>query len=209
MKHLWLKLIIFVGVILLGAFLVVRFQKQGNHLPLKQLKQPQQQEQEVPAVPWEEKVNAGDGTIAVIGRAQIKPDEPKTYEFFVAEIVDDEIGEETLVLTHSVGPETEMTIHHNAWSPNNKYFFLTETDGIGKSNYLVLKASGESFSEDEQYFDVGAIFEEKMATTGYTMGEATGWASPILLNVTTTKEDGAKGPSYWFDLTARTFWGHR
>ena len=48
-----------------------------------------------------------------------------------------------------------------------------------------------------------SLFEQKK--TGYSFKAATGWGSETLLIVTTTKENGTNGPSYWFVIDTRAF----
>lgn len=88
----------------------------------------------------------------------------------------------------------------NAWSPDNKYFFITEKNG-NSINYLVFRADGEYFSETEKYIDVVPRFTAK--NTGYTLSDITGWDSETLLHVYTLKEDGTQGPSFWFEIPSK------
>jgi len=204
-KQPLLKLSIFFAILLLmGIFLVRRYQETTNPEQNKSVNQPQvltDQSQE-------SEMHSGDGTMTLIERTEAESGQPQTASFFVADIVDKEKRNERLIFTKTIEQGKEISIHHNSWSPDNKYVLLQEKDQNGNLNFLVLKASGEAFADKEQYLDVGALFKEKI--TGYLLNNATGWASPIFVNVTTTAEDGGKkGPSYWFDVTARNFWGHR
>ena len=204
MKQPFLKLAIpFVLLVLTGTFLVWRSQKAANPDSNQSFNQPQ----ELSARIQESEVHASDGTMTLIQRTEVEPDESQTASFFVADIVDKQNTNERLIFTKTVEPGEEILIHHNAWSPDNKYVALQEENSNGNLNFLILKASGEPFADGETYLDVGAIFEEKLPD--YSMKDATGWTSETYFNVTTTDEDGAKGPSYWFDVTARNFWGHR
>jgi hypothetical protein len=151
--------------------------------------------------------HAGDGTMTLIERLEIEPDQSQTAAFFVAKLVDKQKTDERQIFTRAVAPGGEIIIHHNSWSPDNAYVALQEQDPNGTLNFLVLKVSGEPFADGEPYRDVGAVFAEKLPN--YSMKDATGWASGTFFNVITTDEAGAKGPSYWFDVTARNFWGHR
>lgn len=200
----FLKLAIpFTLLVLAGVFVAWRSQKIADPEQNNSSNQPQ----ELSVQMQESEQHAPDGTATLIQRTETKPGQPQTASFFVADIVDKEKAEERLIFTKTVAPGGEIVIHHNAWSPDNAYVALQETDQNGNLNFLVLKASGEPFADGEQYLDVAAIFQEKFPD--YFMKDATGWASEIFFNVTTTDEAGAKGPSYWFDVTARNFWGHR
>ena len=204
MKRPLLKLAIpFALLLLAGVFVAWRSQKITD----PEANQSVQQPQELAAQLQESEVHASDGTVTLIQRTEMKPGQSSTAAFFVADIVDKEKTDERLIFTKTIEPGEEISIHHNAWSPDNNYVALEEKDQDGNLNFLIFKGSGEPFADGEQFLDVGAIFEEKLPN--YFMKDATGWASPIFFNVITTDEAGAKGPSYWFDVAARNFWGHR
>lgn len=90
----------------------------------------------------------------------------------------------------------------NSWSPDNNYVFVEEKRAAA-STFLVIKASGEPFADGQGFIDVGALFAEKLK--GSMLQTITGWAAPTLLIVTTAKEDGSKGGTYWFDVDSRSF----
>lgn len=114
------------------------------------------------------------------------------------------------LFTKTLPPRTSMSLPANSWSPDNKYLFIGEENEQGEKNYFVLKASGEPFTNDQQYLDVGTLFAAKKLK--YTLDEATGWASPTLLILTTKKaegpesdrgNDGTPGPSFWFEVPSK------
>lgn len=138
-----------------------------------------------------------DGTKKLIMKATENQDNTTTYEFSTFAEKD---ADETLVFTKTLDSSKNMTIPFNAWSPDNKYFFIQENSGDNKSIF-VFKATGESFSDTEKYFDAAEIFKQK--NTGNNFDEATGWASETLIIINTKKEDGAKGFSYWFEVPSK------
>ena len=117
-----------------------------------------------------------------------------TYSFSVSETSEDK---KTPIFSRTVLPGTVMEMSPNAWSPDNKYFFITERS-VNSINYLVFKASGEYFSDDEQYIEVVPAFDAR--NTGQTLSEITGWDSEALLHVYSVKDDGSRGPSFWFEI---------
>ena len=120
------------------------------------------------------------------------------YSFLVEET--SEGSKKNSIFSKTVLAGTLMEVSPNAWSPDNKYFFITEKSS-GSVNYFVFKASGESFSEGEQYIDVAPKFVAK--NTGYTLSEITGWDSETLLHIYTKKEDESRGLSFWFEIPSK------
>ncbi len=94
-----------------------------------------------------------------------------------------------------------ITLPANSWSPDNKYVFVEESGS--NPTFLVMKATGEPFADGQAAIDVGAQFAEKLKDL--KLKTITGWADMTLLIVTTTKEDGTRGGTYWFDVSYRNF----
>lgn len=110
-----------------------------------------------------------------------------------------------LVLEKSLANGANLSVPFNAWSPDNKYFFITEK-GPGKTPATVLlyTASGKPFTDEQPYLNVNDLFIAKEIP--YRLNEVTGWAAPNLLLVTTKKnETGEDGPSYWFAVSSQSF----
>ena len=139
-----------------------------------------------------------DGTREVIMKIDRNKDDAQTYSFYTSD--DTGINEE-LIFSKRLDKTKYMTIPFNTFSSDNKYFFIQENAASGKSIFA-FKASGEPFSDTEEYFDVTDLFKKK--NTGNNFSEATGWASESLIIINTTKEDGKKGPSYWFELPSKS-----
>lgn len=138
-----------------------------------------------------------DGTKKVIMRALLNPDNTLTYDFSVS---DEDGANEQSIFTKTIDSSKSMTIPFNTWSPDNKYFFIAENEGDSKSIFA-FKATGEQFTGAEVYLDATDSFNK--ANTGNNFSEATGWASESLIIINTTKENGKKGHSYWFEVPSK------
>ena len=117
-----------------------------------------------------------------------------TYTFYVE---DSETGAKTSVLSKNLGPDQTMSAPDNAFSPDNRYFFVKENDA-GALSYIVFNASGEPFSDGSNFIDVAPIFSSKVEE--FKIAEVTGWDSETLLKVITTDARGTRGPSFWFEI---------
>ena len=138
-----------------------------------------------------------DGTKKVIMEITQNSDNTQTYTFFVSD--DSELNKK-FIFEKNLDDSRKISIPFNTFSSDNKYFFIQESLGNTKSIYS-FKVSGESFSETEKYIDVTDLFAKK--NTGNNFSEATGWASESLILINTTKPDGSKGPSYWFEVPSK------
>lgn len=203
-KHfLLLGLILFTLVFAGGIFLTAR--RPAIDKPTAGENNNLAQAQQLPEQPQVISVHSGDGMVTLVMKVTAENNQTHTYSFFVADISStSKDTSERLLFTKTVGPKGEMSVSQNTWSPDNKYVFLREKDENGRLNFLIFKASGETFANAEKYIDVGVLLDQRK--TGYLLSNATGWVSPIFLNVTTTDENSAKkGPSYWFDVISRSF----
>lgn len=202
-KHSLSKGLIFlVFLLLVGILLAKYYQKK----PIKDKNSSLKNPQELLAQPQKTEIHSSDGTMTLKMSKKLEKNQSLTYSFFTAPLSGKDTKEQ-LLFTRTLGSGSEMSILPNSWSPDRKYVFLKEKDKNGNLNFLVLKASGEFFSNNEQYLDVGILFIEKK--TRYNLYDATGWASPTFLNIMTVNDASKKGPSYWFDIDARAFWGHQ
>lgn len=124
-----------------------------------------------------------------------------TYSFFVSS---NSAIPEKPIFTKTVNSTATMTIPGNSWSADNKYFYLQE-DNQGLLSIYLFKATGEPFTDGENYYDVTARFA-KLASA-YTFLEATGWASETLLviNTVNTSDPKTRGVSYWFEAPSTNF----
>ena len=138
-----------------------------------------------------------DGTKEVVARVVQNQDHTKTFSFYTKDTAQ---SAEKLIFSKAISDTASMKIPYNTWSSNNQYFFIQENAVSGKSIFA-FQASGKQFSDTENYFDVTEIFKNK--ETGNNFTEATGWASESLIIINTTKNDGTKGPSYWFEVPSK------
>lgn len=197
-------LIIFIILILVGIFLFIGYQVINKTKVNTTLDKPQ----ELISQSQESELHSPDGTMTLIMRTNSQNNESQTYSFLVADIKGkDKKGNERLLFTKTIDPKEEMILPYNSWSPDKKYVFLKEKDKNGKLNFFIAKVSGGSFADGGQFLDVGAFFTQKKIA--YKLNDATGWASPTFLNITTIGDDAKKGPSYWFDINSLAFWGHQ
>lgn len=147
-----------------------------------------------------------DGMKKIIMRAAQNSDNTNTYNFSTA---DTDGANEKLIFTKILNSSGSMSIPFNAWSPDDKYFFIQENDGNNKSrtdsvldkSVFVFKATGATFAEGVAFLDATDSFAK--ANNGNNFAEATGWASETLIIINTTKQDGSKGSSYWFEVPSK------
>ncbi|OGG12685.1 hypothetical protein A3D77_04175 [Candidatus Gottesmanbacteria bacterium RIFCSPHIGHO2_02_FULL_39_11] len=101
------------------------------------------------------------------------------------------------VYTTQLSGSEDLSLPFNTWSPDNKYVFIQKNE----DNALVFKATGEPITNTATFFDIQDSFKEKDKKNVPSV--TTGWASETLLIVNTIKEDGTKGPSYWFEVPGK------
>lgn len=128
-----------------------------------------------------------------------KTENGATQTFAMAEKDSDSFNN---VFSKTVADGATITIPFNTFSPDDKYFFLKETNGTAQ-NYFVLASSGSPVATDSQTISVSDLFAKKI--TDYDLKEVTGWAAPTLLVINTTTKDGNIGPSFWFDMSTKSF----
>jgi hypothetical protein len=135
-----------------------------------------------------------DGTKNLLMKITTNSDKTKAVEFTAA----DESGTNAkTIYTTQVGELETFSIPFNAWSPDDKYVFIVK-NGNGA---LVFRADGKPVAKDQTFFDIPAVFGDKVKDNTYK--ETTGWASNTLLIVNSIKSDGTKGPSYWFEVPSQ------
>ena len=138
-----------------------------------------------------------DGKKKVVMNVTNNTDGTRTYSFST----EDSSGEnKKVVFSKTLDSTKGMSIPFNTWSTDDQYFFIQENSKEGNSIF-VFKASGEAFSDTEKYFDVTDLFKKR--NTGNNFKEATGWASSTLIVMNTTKDDGSRGSSYWFEVPSK------
>jgi len=124
----------------------------------------------------------------------------KTYAFTTSDGTNTNVNKVSIYT--AILPSTEnMSIPFNTWSPDNAYVFL-QHNTASSSGVIAMKANDQPFADGKQYIDVTGVFNAK--NTGNTYQVTTGWASPTLLIVNSTTQDGSKGPSYWVEIPSQT-----
>ena len=106
-----------------------------------------------------------------------------------------------MLMTKRLEPEEELLVPFNAWSPDNKYFFL-ERKIAGESEFWVMKATGEPFVEGGIYRVIAEPFT--LAYPELTLVSVTGWASPTLLIINAKSENEPK-ISFWYEVPSKQF----
>jgi hypothetical protein len=97
---------------------------------------------------------------------------------------------------------TTLSVPANTFSPDDKYIFLKESSSSA-TGYFVLTSSGLPITKDVQTLDFSGLFAAKYSN--YVITEATGWAAPTLIVINTNKTDDSLGPSFWFNVTSKSF----
>lgn len=194
-KHPFLSTLVLV-ILAAGVFLAVNFRGNTNMQSIASpLKPPQNLLTPTPtAVAQDTQVISPDGN----KKLMIK-NISNTYSFYVASVSGNK-GQP--FFTKTVNQAESITIPGNSWSPDNAYAFVQENDK-NSLDYLVFRASGERFSNGQQYLDVPSLFSQR--NTDYIVKEVTGWAAPGLLIVNTAKNDNTIGPSFWLDMSNQSF----
>jgi len=142
----------------------------------------------------ETSVHSSNADKQLILRTTPKSDGMTQYSYIVADISG---ANQRLLLDKTLPAGAEMKLPDNSWDPTDTYIFLEEHNS-GAVDFLVLKASGEPFADGNKYIDVGAVWANKKME--YNIRTATGWASGTLLIIYTSKDDGSRGPAFWFEI---------
>jgi hypothetical protein len=148
--------------------------------------------------PIESEVVAPDGKFTAI-LTHLKNGDTINYKFIITNTKD---GSQKEIFKRTTPVTSEMSLPDNTFSSDNKYVFLKLTDG-GKDQYIVMRTDGEELLKDTQTLELVGMFYEKYSD--FVVTDVTGWAGPTLLVVNSDKAEGGIGPSFWFDLSSRTF----
>lgn len=142
-------------------------------------------------------VDSPDGKMSLTMKTE-KGQETDVYTFSAAG-KDNALKE---IYKRSVPVGTVVSIPFNTFSPDNKYLLLKE-EALGQASHFVLKTSGESFDQDLEVAEVTAPFLAKYEK--YDIRDVTGWGGLNLVVINTDKKSGGTGPSFWFDVSSRSF----
>lgn len=137
-----------------------------------------------------------DGIKKLTMRTIKQDDAMVSYTFLIND------GEKEFTLFKATAKEGTFVVPSNSWSPDSMYVFLIDTASLPEQIY-VFKASGESFSDEQQYLNVTELFSASKQQ--HIVDTATGWDSRGLLHIRTKNQDDSRGPSYWFDVYSRSF----
>ncbi len=142
-------------------------------------------------------VTSSDGNW-VLTMKQAKAKDMVMYRFLAT----DDNGNQKEIYTKTVSAGDIFSIPQNTFSPDDKYFFLKETNPAG-TNYPVMTTSGVPIAKEALSLDISSLFAAKYSN--YVITDVTGWGGQTLLVINTDKLSGGQGPSFWFDLTSKSF----
>ena len=112
---------------------------------------------------------------------------------YTLSVVNKSDGGEKQIFAKTLDSSESISIPFNTWSPDDKYVLIKKD-----SSFFVLSSLVSSDSQDDQTTNVTDLFMKKYPN--YKVTDVTGWASPTLVIITTNKEDGSRGPSFWFEV---------
>jgi hypothetical protein len=118
----------------------------------------------------------------------------------IGELVELSVNQE-MIATKRVDPRSVVRIPFNTWSPNNKYFFITEQRD-DKAEYLVMNESGKPFADGEPELKVSELYAQ--AYPDNTILSVSGWAAPTLI-VLNARSESEENMSFWFDVQTQKF----
>jgi hypothetical protein len=135
-------------------------------------------------------VNSPDGKLTLTMKKE-KNQNGIVYTFITTDTVS---GIQKNIFTKTVSPGDVISIPANTFSPDDKYIFLKE-ENLGQSDYFAVTPAGT--------LDISGSFSLKYPK--YKITDVTGWGGMTLIVVNTNKEDGSLGPSFWFDISGKSF----
>jgi hypothetical protein len=144
-------------------------------------------------------IPSGDGSVKLIQTVTTLADGSSSNLIKTVNVAN---NKETTILEKNLANGTSIMIPSNSWSPDNKQFFV-EQISPDNTYYFVYKGDGSSFKQGQSYLDIGSFWANSKYT--YSINTVTGWASDDLLVVYTSKQDGTKGPSFWFVISTHSF----
>lgn len=107
---------------------------------------------------------------------------------------DEAAGTVKQIFSKTASDGAALVVPLNTFSPDNKYVFLKETYG-GKNSYI-LPLNGEEVNFSD-------LFANKYED--FVITDVTGWGGMNLIVINTDKAEGGTGPSFWFDVTTKSF----
>ena len=135
-------------------------------------------------------VGSPDGQLTLTMKKE-KIQDGFVYTFFTI----DSVGRiQKTIFTKTVSLGDIISIPTNTFSPDDKYLFLKE-ENLGQTDYFAVTPAGT--------LDISGPFLLKYPNLKIT--DVTGWGGMTLIVVNTDKEDGSLGPSFWFDVSGKSF----
>lgn len=107
-----------------------------------------------------------------------------------------------VVFSESLPDNVSVYVPFNTFSPDDKYIFLKEVSN-GNDTYIVLTTSGKPILVSGEDLEISKYFYGRYAD--YKITDVTGWAAPTLIVVNADKVDGGESPSFWFDVSSKSF----
>lgn len=185
------SLLLVIGLSVVGGLMFWQFKPQP--VPIKTITEPNPS-------PNPEQIlyaNSSDGKINL----EMKPEKGANTTTWTLTARQGEEAAKT-IWWQTLPAETMISIPFNTVSPDNKYMFLKQA-GPDKNRYLVLTTSGKPLSSGAQTVEFVELFEAKHPE--YIITEATGWGGINLIVFNTDKAGGGAGPSFWFDVSGKSF----
>jgi hypothetical protein len=179
-------LIAFVIIVVLAVFNISLIKNKSPSAPVPEAVIPLVEASETTSM------DSPDGKLTLVVKTT-KNGDVVTYTFSIS-------GKEIFVKT--VDASITISIPYNTWSPDNKYVFLKEGGEAGAS-YFVLFVLKDSSSQNDQTANINDLFAKKYSDL--KIADVTGWGGINLVIVNSLKNDGAKGPSFWFEMPSHSF----
>ena len=139
-------------------------------------------------------IDSPDGKMVATIDETVQSSGNKIYSVTVQDA--DKSEKEVTIFKTAYPAGTKLVLPKNAWSPNDRYLFLTEETTSG-SSFFVFNADGEPFSEKLKYIDVVPVFSSK--NTGFELADVTGWDSNTLLHIKAVNKEGTRA-NFWFEV---------
>lgn len=99
--------------------------------------------------------------------------------------------------TQTLDSTSNFQLTYNSWSPDDKYVYIAVNKNGVKDAY-VFNANGEDFRDGQKFMRAQDYFSRRKII--HKFDEATGWGGNGLLQIKTTKNDGSRGPNFWFEI---------
>lgn len=99
--------------------------------------------------------------------------------------------------SETLDSSSSMNLTYNSWSPDGKYVYVAVNKNGVKDAY-VFNAGAEDFADGKKYMSAQEHFAKR--NINYSFDEATGWGGIGLVQIKSIKEDGSRGPNFWFEI---------